>query len=134
MAYRLEKKLTIDATSPRELVATKSYPPEAFPKSNCPYVGAVLVPVPPFPTVTGTEIEEDPFVIEQFPGGQKIPCSAGSKIVEVETLKVVVEVVMVKVAALATCTIVMDKIIAMAICFAKEMFLRNLIYKYIVLF
>ncbi len=33
---------------PNDDVATKSYPPSAFPKSTWPYDGAVEVPVPPF--------------------------------------------------------------------------------------
>ena len=35
---------------PRELVAVKVYPPEEFPTSSCPYVGADVSPVPPYST------------------------------------------------------------------------------------
>ncbi len=49
---------------PKDDVATKSYPPTAFPKRSWPYVGAVEVPVPPLliesvPVVSLMEIPND---------------------------------------------------------------------------
>ncbi len=43
---------------PKDDVATKSYPPTAFPKRSWPYVGAVEVPVPPL-VIPSTPVTSD---------------------------------------------------------------------------
>ncbi len=64
------------AEIPSDEVATRSYPPRAFPRSTCPYTGAVLVPVPPLVTpripVTSvarftSPVEREPAVARTMP-------------------------------------------------------------------
>ena len=45
-------------TRPREDVATRSYAPDELPTRRRPYVGAVLVPVPPFERASIPETSE----------------------------------------------------------------------------